>query len=250
MAGLFYNLGRGLGYASIPAIRKSKWVWKSLTGDAEESLQAEAEFGRALAGELRLKSGTSHDAEDLALVRGIGERLAACVRNKLRAFKVDILLDCESTAVALPGGFIFVTPALLTLADRNPDELAFVIGHEMGHVIRGHALDRVLARIGTEGVSRILSRGLLSPALRETGLKWLQSAHSRENETEADEFGVRVAAAAGFAPDASVRLLQRFASLREGSVELSAYFASHPPEAERIANVRSVLAALPKTPVG
>jgi predicted Zn-dependent protease len=247
MAGLFYNLGRGLGYASIPAIRKSKWVWKSLTGDAEESLQAEAEFGRALAGELRLKTGTSHDAEDLALVRGIGQRLGACVRNKLRAFKVDILLETEPTAMALPGGFIFLTPALLNLAERNPDEVAFVIGHEMAHVIRGHALDRVLARIGTEGVSRILSRGLLSPALRETGLKWLESAHSRENETEADEFGVRVAAAAGYNAGAAVTLLERLAALRDSSREIPAYFASHPPEAERIASVKAALATI-RTP--
>lgn len=247
MAGLFYNLGRGLGYASIPAIRKSKWVWKSLTGDAAESLQAEAEFGRALAGELRLKTGTSHDAVDLALVRGIGERLAACVRNKLRTFKVDLLLETEPTAMALPGGYIFVTPALLELAERNPDELAFVIGHEMAHVIRGHALERVLTRIGTEGVSRILSRGLVSPALRETGLKWLESAHSRESEKEADEFGVRVAAAARYDAQAALKLLERFSALRDSGSGLPAYFGSHPPESERIANVKAVLVSLQKT---
>jgi beta-barrel assembly-enhancing protease len=241
MSGLFYHLGRSLGYGVIPAIRKSKWVWRSLTGNEGESIRAETEFGQALATELRLKVGTSHDPQDNGLLREIARRLSACIRNKQRTFRVDVALVDGPSAMALPGGFIFVGVGLLAFCERDPHELAFVIGHEMGHIIRGHALDRMLSRIGAEGLSSILSRGLLNPSLRQSGLRWLESAHSREAEFEADEFGVKIAVAGGYDPTAALRLLQRLGTPRSKPECISDYFASHPPEAERMAAIRAVL---------
>src|SRR4051794_2260595 len=117
MGGLFYKLGRSLGYVSIPAIRKSKWVWQSLTGNEAEAVKAEAEFGGAMAAELRLKFGVGREGADVALVRAIAERLSACVRNKMRTFRVEVLLEKTPTAMALPGGFIFISPPLLDLCE-------------------------------------------------------------------------------------------------------------------------------------
>lgn len=244
MGGLFYTLGRSVGYATIPAIRKSKWVWQSLTGNEAESLQSELEFGRALAAELRLKTGVSHDPSDTALIQGIVKQLSTCVRNKLRTFKGEVQLDTAPTALALPGGFIFVSTGLLDFCSRNPDEIAFVIGHEMGHIVRGHALQRMLGRIGAEGLSSVLSRGLLNPALRETGLKWLESSHSTDAEQEADEFGIRVLTAAGFHPKGAFQLFTRLALLREQGQLTASYFVSHPPESERTAQLKAVLSSI------
>jgi beta-barrel assembly-enhancing protease len=241
MKSLFYGLGRKVGRGVIPAIRKSRWVWQSLTGNEADAVHAEAGFGRALAAELRLKVGTSQDPEDNALIQGIASRLCACLRNKERAFRVDIARVKEYSAIALPGGFIFVNAGLLDFCQRDPDELAFVIGHEMGHIVRGHALERMLSRIGAEGLSAILSRGLLNPILRQTGIKWLESAHSRQAELDADEFGVRAALAAGYEPKAALRLFQRLQRLRNEREAIGDYFASHPPEAERMANIQAVL---------
>ncbi len=193
---LFFNLGRGLGYAALPVIKKSKLAWQSLAGTGAETQRAESEFGRALAAELRLRVGVVNDQMDLALVRKIMQRLSARVKDKQRVFRIDVLLEQAPTAMALPGGFIFLSDGLLNLCERQPDELAFVIGHEMGHVIRGHALQRMLTRIGIEGFSAIVSRGLLNSAIRQSGLKWLESSHAPEAEFEADEFAVRIASRA------------------------------------------------------
>src|SRR6478609_6128779 len=209
MGGLIYNLGRGVGHATIPLIRKSKLVWRALAGDDAAAIAAEGEFGRSMAAQLRLKTGVSHEPGDLALVREIGTRLSACVRKKERTFQFEVLRDAAVTALALPGGFIFVSAPLLNECERNADELAFVLGHEMGHVVRGHAMERALTRIGAEGLSTILSRGLLNPALREAGLDWLQRSHAKEAEMEADEFAVRVSRAAGFDPAAGLNWLKR-----------------------------------------
>jgi predicted Zn-dependent protease len=216
-------------------------MWHSFAGNEADSIQAEAEFGHAMAAELRLKTGISREPADVELVGNIGRKLSACLRNKRRTFKVEILLDDAPMAVAIPGGFIFVSAGLLQFCGRSGDELAFVIGHEMGHIVRGHALERVLRRIGVEGLSSVLSRGLLNPALRQTGLQWLQTSHAQEAEFDADEFALRVAAAAGFNTAAAVCLLERLAAGRHAPGGLPHYFASHPPEAERINNLEQAL---------
>ncbi|MFO1500571.1 MAG: M48 family metallopeptidase [Verrucomicrobiota bacterium] len=241
MSGLFFNLGRSVGYAAIPAIRKSKSVWKSLTGDEAESVQAQQEFGRALAAELRLKVRLSQDVAERTQLQKIIDRLSARLRNKERTFRVEVLVDAEPSALALPGGFIFISTGLLDFCERNADELAFLLGHEIGHVVRGHALERVLKRIGTEGLSAVLSRGLLNPALREAGLKWLEQSHSREAELDADEFGMRVALAGGYDGQAALRLLDRIAARRKTLKVLGHYFSSHPAEPDRAAPLQALL---------
>jgi predicted Zn-dependent protease len=239
--GLFYSLGRSLGHATIPAIRKSKWVWRTLVGNEEEAIQSEREFGRALAAELRLKNGVSQDGPMAALVRDPLHQLIPRLRNKQRTFTAEVLLEETPTALALPGGFIFVSTGMLDFCQRAPDEIAFVLAHEMGHVIRGHALDRMLRKIGAEGLSAILSRGLINPTLRETSLRWLDSSHSQEQEFEADEFGVRLCVAAGYAGTGALRLFEKLAHARSASPESFTYLRTHPPEPERAAHVSGVL---------
>jgi predicted Zn-dependent protease len=240
MSGLFYDLGRTLGYAAIPAIRTSKSVWHSLAGTEAASIRAETEFGQAMASELRLQVGVSTDAEDQSLVRGIGQRLATRVRNKHRTFRVEVMREGNPVAVGLPGGFVFVSTPLLDLAQHDPDELAFVIGHEMGHIVRGHALERLSNRLALEGVSTVLSRGLLNPWMRNSDLRWLETAYGTEAESEADEFGVRIATAAGWDRRAVIRFLERLSRRRRES-EGGEYLRSHPAEEERLKSLKSLL---------
>jgi len=166
----------------------------------------------------------------------IGHRLGARVRNKQRIFRTEILHENTPSAMALPGGFIFLTTALLDFCERQPDELAFVIGHEMGHIIRGHALQRMITRIGSEGLSAILSRGLLNPLVRRRpALKWLERAHSREEELEADEFGgPRPLRRPVISPGPPSRCLGGSQALRKDPQSLGHYFLE--PSARRREN--------------
>jgi predicted Zn-dependent protease len=243
---LFFSLGRSLGHAAIPVIEKSKSAWQSLTGSGPEAVLAETEFGKSLAAELRLKIGVADCPEDLALIRPILERLSARVRDKRRNFRAEILRETTPTAMALPGGFIFVSRGMIEFCRRDPDELAFLIGHEMGHIVRGHALERMLKRIGSEGLSAVLSRGLLLPTLREAGLRWLESSHTPDAEFDADEFAVRIVLLSGADAGGAVRLLERLAQRRASGESAGPYFDSHPPEAERIARIRDILKNAPR----
>jgi len=239
VAGWLYKLGKLAG----PKVRKGKWLWTSLTGTTKEALRAEYDVGRDMAREVRRQLGTDDDDEAARLVQDIGRRLAACVTDRDRTFEVAVVRGETPNAFALPGGFVFITRPLVELCERRPEELAFVIGHEMAHVIRGHALDRVLSDSATAAASRaIAARSGLGAWVRHVGVRYLEGAYSRDRELGADELGARLAEAAGYGREGAVRLLERLETLREkgmaDALGLGRYFASHPPTAERVRAVR------------
>ncbi|MBE3096825.1 MAG: M48 family metallopeptidase [Planctomycetes bacterium] len=239
MGEFFREFGRLAG----PKVRKAKWLLQSLTGTEADVLEAEYEMGRDLACEVRRQAGLDSDPRVRQLVEEIGPRLAARVTNKLRRFAFTVFGAAGPNAFALPGGFIFVTRPMLDLCERRPDEVAFILGHEMAHVMRGHALDRILGSSALAAATRAVpGRGLLVAWLRQVGVKFLESAHSRERELEADTLGVRLIDAAGYDPAAAARLLSRLAGYvrASGQHDSGGYFASHPPFADRIQNAARV----------
>jgi len=234
---------RKLGKMAGPGVRKGKWLWSSLTGTTAEALRAEYEVGRDMAQEVRRQLGTDDDPDTARLVQDIGRRLAGCVTEKARTFEVAVVRGQAPNAFALPGGFVFVTRPLVALCERREPELAFVVAHEMAHVLRGHALDRVLSDSATAAASRaVAGRTGLGAWVRHVGVKYLTGAYSRDRELGADELGARLADAAGYGREGAVRLLERLDRLRsEGLADalgLGQYFASHPPTAERVKAVK------------
>ncbi|MFH1719558.1 MAG: M48 family metallopeptidase [Planctomycetota bacterium] len=178
------------------------------------------------------------------MLNRIGRRLTACVANKSRRFSFEAVQGDKPNAFALPGGFIFITRSLLELCRHNQDEVAFILGHEMAHVIRGHAMNRIVSNSAIAAASRAAPiRGLLSGWLRKVGVQFLESAYSQDMEFEADELGMRLAAAAGYDPRACVQLFGRLAKpdATAGYFDLSAYFSSHPPFNVRINNINDLL---------
>jgi len=241
VSGLFYNLGRQFGRAAVPVIRKTKWIYDGLAGDEKQALHAERALGITLAAEFRAVTQPANDPAVGAFVNELCQRLSTCVREKRRAFRCEVVRGDSPNAVALPGGFVFVSHSLVSLCEQRPDELAFVIGHEMAHVIRRHAWDRMVNQAMFRVASVVTARaGVLGGWLRKGGLELLRNAHARNCELEADELGLRLAVAAGFSPDGAIALLQRIERLGPDPEILGQYFASHPPASERIARLNSM----------
>ena len=236
----FYKLGRLAG----GKVRKVKWMWSSLTGDETEALQAEYGVGRDMAAVVRERSGCAADPALQSLLVDTRDRLAGVVRNKLHRFEVGVVTDDQPTAYALPGGFIFLTRALTELCERDRDEVAFVVAHEMAHVIRRHAINRVLRQTAYAAASMVApGRGTIAPWLRRVGVEWLERAYSRDHEFEADALGVLLTRAAGFDSYGALRLFARFQQLDHaaGAPGVGAYLSTHPPVDDRITHLRNLL---------
>jgi beta-barrel assembly-enhancing protease len=236
VSGFFYNLGRMLG----PNVRKARWIWESSTGSEADAIRLEREVGLDLANGIRNQLKLDHDPQIAQLLNEIGSRLSSRVANKLRIFSFETLEGGQPNAFALPGGFIFMTRSLVELCERNPDEVAFILGHEMGHVIRGHAMDRIITNSAIALGSRFISvRNPLTGLLNNVGVNLLQSSYSQEREMEADKLGVRLVEAAGYNTKAPMVLLSRLAKLNPQGAEsnFGHYFSSHPSINLRIRNI-------------
>ncbi len=240
MSGLFYNLGRKVG----PHYRKAKWMWHSLTGNKEDLIKIEYEVGIDLAGEVRRQLECDNDQASTELLEKISHKLKACLTNKLRKFNFEAALSNTSNAFALPGGFIFITRGIMELCEWNEDEIAFILAHEMGHVIRGHAINRIINKSAISIASKATPiKGKFSGWLKQVGIKALESAYSQNLEYEADEFGTRLIIAAGYDKQAPITSLTRLGKLKENGEQkgLGAYFSTHPQINERIEHIKSII---------
>ena len=236
MSTLFYNLGKMIA----PRVRKVKWIWQSITASEADAIQAEHKVGQDLAREIRNRLELDTEPRAGQMLNKVGRHLAACVANKLRTFSFEVIKGTEPNAFALPGGFIFVTRSLLELCEWNQDELAFILGHEMGHVIRGHSMGRIITNSAIAvGAKATPIRGLLASWLGKVGVEFLESAYSQDLELEADVLGARLAAVAGYDPHAPTQLLSRLSEVNQPAKQssLGNYFSSHPAFDVRIHNI-------------
>jgi len=181
-----------------------------------------------------LDASVDLDPERTARAQAVVERLAGHWDENPYTFRVGILDSSDPNAFAAPGGTIFVSSGLLAgLSSEN--ELAFVLGHEIGHY-RGRDHLRSLGRglVLELVLSLVLGDGLVG-SLGDSVNAFTQLRFSREQERDADRFGLglvhaeygHVAGADGFfqrLPDADA----------EWDEHIGAYFRTHPVTEERI----------------
>ena len=235
-----YKVGRLAG----KQFRKARWMWASVAGSEEEAIRAEQAVGRDMAAAVRADARGPVDTDVQALLDEVAAPLAGRVRNRAYRFEVAALAGDEPNAFALPGGYIFVARALVELAKGKRDELAFIVAHEMAHVIRRHAIDRILSQRALKAVTLASPAArTIAPWVRTVGVRWLEKAYSRDQEFEADELGGRLMRAAGFDPAGAVRMLELLRGLERGggAAALGGWLATHPPTADRIRRLRDQL---------
>jgi len=239
MAGFFRNLGQFLGRQA----RQARWAFRSLTGDEIKALQAEQAVGRDLAAEVLAEMPADPDPVARQWVEDVGNVLAAALNQPQRRWTFRPLLASEPNGFALPGGYVFVTRPLLRLCSGSHDELAFVLGHEMGHVVCGHAMQRLLAKslLTLTGGRWNPVGGLLRGVAGSVLGVLLTQGYAQDQELEADTFGLRLSLAAGFDGQASVSLFERLRLLLSEPGAVAGYFSSHPSWESRISRLRETL---------
>ena len=179
-------------------------------------------------------------------VERIGQR---CARVSLRpnlTYRFHVIQSREINGFSLPGGHVYVTTALLKLANDN--ELASVLAHEVGHLVARHSLktlqkskeyDDIANSLGAlAGVAGDWARDL-SVSLAKIVDSGLLIFHSRDEEREADFLGVRAMPAAGFDAQGMITMFQKLQRIEEQNPDLlGSLFSDHPDAQERIDNTR------------
>lgn len=235
----FYRLGQTAGVQ----FRKAKWIWQSAAGSEADAIQAEHRVGRDMAAVVLEETPRDSDQTTQGLLDEVGGKLTAVVRNRLHRFQMTCITADRPTAFTLPGGFIFVARPLVDLCGPDRDEVAFVLGHEMAHVIRRHAIDRLLKQKVLSAVTLVSpGRGALASWIRQVGFQSLERAYSQDEEFEADELSLLLMRGAGFDPAGAIRVLQRLGELDRPphSLGLGAYLSTHPPVEDRVLRLRRV----------
>ncbi len=186
--------------------------------------------------------GLTQDRSLETYVGQVGQRLAAVSHRPRMPYRFDVVNATYINAYAFPGGTISATRGIL-LKLNDEAELASLLGHELGHVNARHTAHQMsqamltqtlvggaAAIVGTQGSTL----GDLTAQLGSIGAGALLASYSRDNEREADDLGLRYMAAAGYAPQGFVELMEMLRSLNSQNPNaVQTLFATHPMSDER-----------------
>ncbi|MBT8303063.1 MAG: M48 family metalloprotease [Bacteroidia bacterium] len=186
--------------------------------------------------------GLYPDQKYQAFVDQVGNNLvkSSIARETPYQYEFHLLADPNTiNAFALPGGQIFITYSLFSKLE-NEDQLAGVLGHEIGHVLGKHSAERIAEsdfwRTATMGATVGADMGgLISGIGQNTLLK-----NGRGDELESDELGVRFMLRAGYNPEEMIGVMK---ILKEaaGPNRVPEFQSTHPDPDNRIEKIREAI---------
>jgi predicted Zn-dependent protease len=219
-------------------------------GACSVSTQQEVELGQNYSQQINAQLPIVQDPEVNRYINLLGDSIARLADDRNLTWHFYVVNSAEVNAFAVPGGFVYVNRGLIDRT-RKMDQLAGVLGHEIGHVIRRHSVSQMQKEQGANiglMLGCILTRVCdtqASQAAINIGGTALFAKFSRDDEREADEEGVKNVVRAGISPSGMPEMFQMLLNERNrsgGNVE--AWFATHPLEEERIQNTEKLIAAI------
>jgi predicted Zn-dependent protease len=186
--------------------------------------------------------GLHPDAQAQALVDQVGNKLvyASIAKETPYKYEFHLLADQKTiNAFALPGGQIFITYALLSKLE-NEDQLAGVLGHEIGHVLGKHSAERIgeteFWRTVSTGASVGADMGGLVSGIGQQTLL----TNGRDDELESDDLGVRFMLKAGYNPEEMIGVM-KILKAAAGPNRVPEFQSTHPDPDNRIEKIQEAI---------
>ena len=203
------------------------------------SQKQEIEMGQQVAQQLENHYGLVQDDEIQDRVSRIGQKLLANGTRPGLTYTFKVLNTPDVNALACPGGFIYVYKGLLDYMTSD-DELAAVLGHEIGHIEKRHTVHQMEQQMALSLLTLLAGVASGDPGagmvLASTASQALMAGYSRKDEREADQEGFRLSTLAGYNPYGSYVAM---AKLEDMSKDMGnpgyGLFASHPEPEVRMA---------------
>jgi predicted Zn-dependent protease len=181
-----------------------------------------------------------NDAQSLAYLREMGERIHRVTPLANRPFEFLIVDDASVNAFSIPGGHVYVNTGLIG-ATMKANELAAVIAHETAHVVARHALQQMEQAQEINIIGSILlgqNPGALQQIAAQIIAGGVMARFSRADEKQADDMGLEYMAQAGYDPHGMLDMFQRLLALGNSRPSAVArFFQDHPGTQDRINDI-------------
>ena len=189
--------------------------------------------------------GLSQNSQYQQLVKQVGAKIVdnSDAKKTNYPFQFYVLADNRTVnAFALPGGPIFITEALLTRL-HNEDQLAGVLGHEVGHVIARHSAEQISKQElsqGIAGAAGVAVGDANSAYYAQVVANMVNMKYGRDDELESDNLGVRFMIQAGYNPEALIGVMDILEEASGGS-QVPEFQSSHPSPANRREKIKAAI---------
>jgi predicted Zn-dependent protease len=228
----------------------------SLLPESQLQQMAVSEYQGFLSKNNVVSTNTSKDAE---MVRRVGSRIAAAITDYytkqgkggiLNGYKWEFNLvdNKEVNAWCMPGGKVVVYTGLLPVT-QNEAALAVVLGHEITHAVARHGNERMSQEMLTQGLGAVVNvatandpkvNGIFNTVYGPGSQLGYTLPNSRNQEYEADHFGLIFSAMAGYNPREAVTFWERMAAA-SGGQKPPEILSTHPADTNRITKIKGYM---------
>ena len=197
----------------------------------------EVEIGKQVAGDVESKEKLLKNTTVQNYVNGVGQKIVKVCDRRDIEYKFKVIDKDEINAFACPGGYIYVYSGLLETLD-NEAQLAAILSHEVSHLVARHSMKKLQNIYGYAILAEIAlgdkAKGVAGDIVNIAAMLILQG-YSRDNEFEADRYGILYAKNAGYNSKGMIQVFEKFKKM-EGNPPpaVLGLLSSHPPAADRI----------------
>ncbi|MDE0961627.1 MAG: M48 family metallopeptidase [Candidatus Latescibacteria bacterium] len=200
-------------------------------------------LGTKFAAEIEAKEKIHPDRRLQAYIQRVATPL---IKNALQdrpniEYNIKVIDDPKQiNAFAVPGGFLYVYSGLLLIAEDEA-EIAGILAHEIGHIVGRHSANQLAAQFGMDLLVGI-TLGEDPLQLGQIAGQLSGARFSRDDENEADRYGVKYTVAADYDPRGLIDFFAKLKQMKNSrSSDLEKLFASHPPTGERIKHIEKLM---------
>lgn len=198
--------------------------------------------------------GEVNDPKIRDYVERVGQKIVQQTEAGRSEYKFDfhVLADNRTVnAFALPGGQIFITMGLLQMLE-NEDQLAGILGHEIGHVIGRHSAEQMAKQELTQGLISAADIALTEPGspgaaamISRYVANMINMKYGREDELESDKFAVKYMSETGYEPEQMIEVMHILDKAAGGQAPPE-FLSTHPHPENRIEHIKQEISKIGK----
>ena len=227
----------------------SKTETNPITGEKQRvslSVDQEIQLGLQAAPELiQEMGGEARDSKLNAYIDKVGNRVLSSTEAGKSPFQFEFYLLADNktiNAFALPGGQVFITMGLYKLL-KSEDQLAGVLGHEIGHVINRHGSEHMAKHELTQQLvqaTQVASGGYDQGMIAQYVGQMVNLKYGRDDEIESDKYGVKYLVESGYKPEAMIEVME-ILNNASGKNKSPEFLSSHPNPENRIQKIKEYI---------